>query len=120
MFVSLSFHISLFGLLALITQWLSHIKYRTECAVLEDYWHILYNLECETQFAPLLEPCVEDLGGLLKAFLSCLQDSAAGTDENIEEDSETRRFQLLCLPFCFLANLSDKGRHLLFDGLLIC
>ncbi|XP_022670422.1 protein saal1-like [Varroa jacobsoni] len=87
----------------------------TECAVLEDYWHILYNLECETQFAPLLEPCVEDLGGLLKAFLSCLQDSAAGTDENIEEDSETRRFQLLCLPFCFLANLSDKGRHLLFD-----
>ncbi|OQR67651.1 protein SAAL1-like [Tropilaelaps mercedesae] len=87
----------------------------TECAVLEDYWHILYNLECETQFAPLLEPCVEDLGALLKAFLSCLPDPATDTDDRVEEEAESRRFQLLCLPFCFLANLSDKGRHQLFD-----
>ncbi|XP_028967294.1 protein saal1 [Galendromus occidentalis] len=73
--------------------------------VLRSYWHILYTLECETQFAPLLDLCVDDFVCLLKAFLASLPD----------DSTRAERYQLLCLPYSFLASLTDKGRHLLLD-----
>lgn len=80
----------------------------SEHSVLTDYWHILYTLECEHQFAFLLEPLVDELATLLKAMLMSLPD-------DLQDSHSESRYQTLCLPFCFIANLSDKARHQLLD-----